>query len=342
MNGKEMLLPLLVALFLFPTTGCIDRNESASNGGGKEVQDKIVLRFAEVNSESDPIVSAIRHLADTLQEISEGRIVVDVFTSGQLGDHLQVIQSLRMGAVDLTRTQPSYLADAGVKGMHIYSLPYLFRDVDHVWKTLEGEVGSQLLNDIQASGSRLVGIGYYATSPRDFFFRSKQVTRLSDMKGLKVRVPSGQIYNDMVHAFGADPVPIEFDELYSALQTGEVDGAEQPIKGYHSGKYYEIAGYYTVDQHIADPSVILISEMTWSKLSMEDRRLILDATASSVEFFKRISAEQDAKAMEELKAAGVQFSEIEDPEQWWESVQPLYKKYGEGYEELIEKIRGIQ
>ncbi|WP_159885630.1 DctP family TRAP transporter solute-binding subunit [Paenibacillus puerhi] len=333
---------LLFSLSLIMMTGCMQTHESAVNPSNPSSEPKIVIRFAEINTDLDPITLADKEFARILREKSNGKIEMKVYPNRELGDHQEVIKLLQTGAIDVTRTQASYLADAGVGQLNVFSLPYLFRNADHAWKVLEGEIGDAFLNNIQTSGNKMVGIGYYVTSPRNFFFRDKKVTRLSDIQGLKLRVPTGQIYSDMVKAFGAVPMATDFSDFYAALKTGEVDGGENPMKGYHSGKYYYVAKYYTINQHIADPSIILFSEMTWKNFDLDQRRLIQESFAASAEYFKQISKDQDAKLKRELEAEGVQFFEVEDPDEWRDSVKSLYLKYGNGFEHLIEKIQKIK
>lgn len=316
-------------------------NQAAENNQNNETADKpeMVLRYAEVNPENDPITMAAAEFAKIVKENTDGRIEINIFPSGQLGGHKEVIQSLQMGAIDIARTQPAYLADAGVKAVSIYSLPYLFRDEDHAWDVLGGPIGQNMLDEVQKSDTKLVGVGYYATSPRNFFFADKKVTKLSDMEGLKLRVPTGQMYKDMVEAFGASPTPIPFSELYSALQTGIVDGAENPIKGYNNQNFDEIAKFYTFDRHQADPSIITFSELSWNKFDEEDQQIIKDALAESAVYYRQLSKEKTEEYMAELTEAGVTFSEVENPQEWQDAVQPLYEKYGEGYEDIIEQIQ---
>lgn len=303
---------------------------------------KLVLRYAEVNPEADPITAAGHKFADLVKEKSKGRIEIKIFAGGQLGGQPDQIQAAQMGALDMARTQPIYLADAGAKKLNIYSLPYLFRDQEHAWKVLKSKIGLKLLKDIEDSKLRVVGIGYYVTSPRHFFFRDKKVTKLSDLKGLKLRVPSGQMYMDLIKSFGASPTPIPFSDLYSALQTGVVDGAEQPIKGYFSGKYYEVCKYMTFDAHQIDPSIVIVSEMLWKKLSATDKKILKEALKESGDYFYDYSNKLEAEYVTEMQKAGVTFSKMDNPQEWQNAVKPLYKVYGTGQEAIIEQMKKIK
>ena len=349
-NGKLYLsyLALMLILILTACGGASQEatNKSASTGGDSEnkagaaeKEEKVVLKFGELNPDSHIVTKSIYEFGRLIDEKTEGRITVDVFPSGQLGDQQTMIQALQMGALDLYRTNPSYLSDLGMEKMNVLHLPFLFKDVDQAWNVIDSPIGQEFLDVINDSGQQMVGLGYLAESPRNFFFRDKPVTKLEDMKGLKLRVPPSQMYLDIVEAFGASPTPIAFSELYSALQTGIVDGAEQPIAGYDANNYQEVAPYYTMNGHELAPSVVLVSELTWNSLSEEDQQLMKEAMKETEDFMHKLGKEEDEASLKAMEEAGVTISELEDREKWVEIVKPLYEKYGAEYLDVIEKIQ---
>lgn len=304
--------------------------------------DKIVLRYSEVNADNDPETLAAYKFAELVKEESNGRIEIQVFPNGQLGGMKDNIQSLQMGAIEIARSNPAWLADAGVKKMNVLSLPFIFRSVEQANKILEGTIGDQLLAEVENAGIQLIGIGYFEPTLRHFFFRDKQVTTLSDIKGLKLRVPTSEVYKDMVRAFGASPTPIAYSELYSALQTGVVDGAENPLKGYYNMKFSETSKYFTFDGHQYETSVIVFSKLAWNRLSSTDQMLIKKAFAESTDYFKEVLHDKQDEYLTELKEQGTIFSEVENPQEWRDAVAPLYKKYGVDYQDLIEQINNVK
>ncbi|WP_102348740.1 TRAP transporter substrate-binding protein [Bacillus sp. Marseille-P3661] len=304
-----------------------------------EKKEKIVLKFGELNPDTHIVTMSIKEFGRILEEKSDGRITVEVFPSGQLGDQQTMIQSLQMGALDLYRTNPSYLADLGMEKMNVLHLPFLFKNVEHAWNVIDSDIGQEFLDVIDNSGSKMIGLGYLAESPRNFFFRDKVVTKVEDMKGLKIRVPPSQMYLDIVEAFGASPTPIAYSELYSALQTGVVDGAENPIVGYYTNNFQEVAPYYTLNGHEFAPSVVIVSELTWNSLSAEDQQLLKESMKETEKYMRQLAQEKDEEARKSLEEAGVTISELEDPEKWVEMVKPLYEKYGADYLDLINKIQ---
>jgi tripartite ATP-independent transporter DctP family solute receptor len=329
---KKLIALSLVVVFTLVATGMTASAESK----------KIVLRFAESNAENDPIVTAGKYFADKVAEKTDGRIQIDVYPAGQLGSNKEVLQLLQMGAVDITRVKPGHLSDLGVKNVLVYSLPYIFDDIQHARRVLTSDLGKKILEGIQEQGAQVVGLGYYANAPRGFFFRDNEVDPLEDLAGLKLRVMPGQIYVDLIEAFGASPTPIAFSELYSALQTGVVDGAEQPVKGFYAQKFYEICKYFTFDNHQADPSIHVISEMTWNSLSAEDQQLLRDTLAESSKWFDDKMNVIVDEYIAELKENGVQFAEPTDMDKWKSAAEKLYSTYGAGFEEEIAQIKSMR
>lgn len=302
------------------------------------VSAEITIRYADVQAEHDTETMAAHEFSRLVKEKSGGRIDVQVFPNGQLGDMKDIVQSVQMGAIEMCRNNPGWLADAGAARMNIFSLPYLFRDMEHANKVIDGEIGAMLLDDIQANGLNMVAIGYLEPSIRYFFFTKKPVSTLADLKGLKIRVPTNALNTAMIEAFGASATPIAYNELYSSLQTGLVDGAENPLKGFCNMKFYEVCKYFSFDMHQFEPSVVLVSEFFWNSLSPDDQKILRDAMAETSDYFKKISAGMYDEYIKECKDNGVTFSDIEDIEKWREAVQPLYKEFAAGYMDIVQKI----
>lgn len=302
-------------------------------------ESQIKLRYGAVNPESHPLLKGVKEFSRIVSEKSNGRIVIQVYAGGQLGDQKQNIQNLQMGALDMTMTQPGYLVDYGAKKMSVLGLPYLFRDDAHINSVLNGPIGNEFIDEVQKSGSRLVGLGFYPDGFRHYFFAKKSVSNLNELRNLKIRVQPGKIYVDVANALGFSPVPMAFSELYGAIQMGVVDGADQPISGYYANKYNEIAKNFTLDGHEAALSMTVFSEISWKRLSASDKKLIKDAFNESTQFYNRLRAESEVKATSELKAAGVQFSSPTDKAEWIKAMDPVYKKYGTNYLDLIQKIQ---
>lgn len=323
--------PMTKAMALCALILCVTFSTFAAPG--------ITLRYSAVNPESHPLLRGIKEFARITEEKSSGRISIQVYAGGQLGDQKQNIQNLQMGAIDMTMTQPGYLVDYGAKKLSVIGLPYIFRDDEHVTKVLNGPIGTELVDEVRKSGTRLVGLGFYPDGFRHYFFSSKKVTSLKDIKALKIRVQPGKIYVDVANAMGFSPIPMAFSELYAAIQAGVVDGADQPISGYYANRYQEIAKNFTLDGHEAALSLTIFSEMVWKRLSAADQALIKDAFNESIKFYTKLRTESEKKVMTELKAAGVHLFEPADKADWSKAMAPIYKKYGSNYSNLIRQIQ---
>ncbi|MGE4585298.1 MAG: TRAP transporter substrate-binding protein [Sphaerochaeta sp.] len=332
-----MLMALLVAgSMLFAQGG---KEESASNGGSKP---QIVLRYGDVNPLGHVLLDSAQYFAQQVSEMSNGRIKIEIYPSGQLGDDNEVYQAMQMGAVDLYRGNASSMSDFGKMQVTALALPYIFRDRDHFWSVCSGDLGKEILADIQASGSRMVGLFYMDEGARNFFTTDAPVTKLADLKNLKIRVQNSQLMLDTVSALGANPTPIDYAELYTALQTGVVDGAENPPASYFSNKFYEVAPYYVLDGHTYSPSVVLMSEIVWNRLSSEDQQILVKAGQLTEEFNRKAIEAADQKAYDNLRKAGVQITTLSDPEKWSDCMAPVYAKHGSAYIETINKVKAVK
>lgn len=296
------------------------------------------LRYAENNQAADSITMAAKEFSRLVGERSAGRIKIEVYPGGQLGSHANVIQSIQSGTLEMGRTQFGYLADAGMKKLAVFSLPFMFSGIEHARATMHGTIGSAMLTEIKDTLG-VVGLGYLVTYPRHFFFRNKDVQSLKDMKGLRLRVQPGALYVEMVQSFGASATPIDFGELYTALQTGVVDGAEQPLKGFVNNQFPEVAKFLTLTAHQIDPSIVMISPTVWNKMSASDRKLLQDAYNDAETYYREVAAKEENAAFDKVKAAGVTIREVDHAE-WQAAVGGVYKKYAE-FSSLIESIQKV-
>ena len=301
------------------------------------VNEKIVLRYGDVNPEGNITVQTAHYFADQVNELSGGRIEIDIYTSGILGDELQSYQQVQMGALDFYRANGGSLDKLGDVKVSLLALPYLFRDREHFWKVCGGEIGRMLLDDLQSSGSQMVGVFYIDEGIRNLFTVDKPVTRLEDMKGKRIRVMVSDTLSDTIRAFGAEPVVSTYAELYNTLQKEEIDGADNPVSSYYSNKFYQVAPYYIQTGHMYSPSVVVMSEITWDHLSPEDREIIREAARRAEVYDQAEIRKAEENAYSQLR--GVTVLQPEDPEKWQQAAAPVYEKYGKGNEDLIREIQ---
>jgi tripartite ATP-independent transporter DctP family solute receptor len=251
-----------------------------------------------------------------------------------------VIQQVQMGALDMYRCDASVLYDFGVQSMKVLSLPYLFDSKEKAQEVLYGEVGDKFLKDVDDSNLQLKAVGWLIEPSRNLFLRNKKVTQLSDMQGLKIRVPESEIFLATMEAFGAAATPIPMGEVYTSLQTGVVDGAENTVDTFNVNRFDEVCKYITLDQHNFNICPIVISKIQWDKLSPDDQKILLECWAEAIRAFDDFAIKNDLDAQKIAQDHGVEILQLTDKQAWIDVVKPLYDKFGKGYEEIIAQIQG--
>lgn len=308
----------------------------AASAGAQE----ITLRAADNQPENYPTVVGLRAMADYLAENSDGRIQMEVFAGGQLGDERSTIEQTQLGVIDIVRTSTSPVGEFYAP-MGVYSLPYLFRDEAHFVNVLEGEVGEELLSGLSEAG--LVGLAYYDSGSRNFYTTETPIRSVADLQGLRIRTQESQVVLDMMEALGADPVPLPFAEVYSALQTGVIDGAENnfPSYGPEGVRHFEVAPYYTLDAHARVPEIVMISSSTWERLSPEDQALVREAALASVPVQFEAWAELVERSRQAVEEAGSEIIEV-DIAEFQEAVAPVIEEYSAVYGDLVGRIQDTE
>lgn len=336
----------LIVLLLLVTLGFVSLSAAGKQDAGNEASSgemrTMVLRFGINNPDGHPLVEASKEFGAILEKKSGGKYKIEYYTNGQLGDKKTHMTALQTGTLDFYMIMGGFLSDYGVKLLNVPMLPYLFDGVDHARAVQAGPIGEKLLSAIQEAGTKLVGIGMYQEASRNFFFTDNPVTAIVDMQGLKIRAQVGSIYEKLLESFGCSVVPVAFSELYSALQTGVVDGAEQPYSGYSAKHFYEVAPYFLLDGHETSPNYVIASELTWSKFPEADKKMIVDSFNESVANFNKMSGQKDLEIIAELKSAGVTFLEPDNLQEWKDAAVPLYPVFAPGYEDLIKEIQNTK
>ncbi|SDF82699.1 TRAP transporter substrate-binding protein [Sporolituus thermophilus] len=333
MRGKKLFaaaLSLLVAGAVL-VTGC---GGSAKTTGEKKEGAKYTFRLAETHPPDYPTTLGDKKFAELVYERTNGRIKIEVFPSGQLGEEKAVIEQVQLGAIEFTRVSASPLAEFN-KQLGVLSLPYIFDSDEHMWKFLSSDMGNKMLDGLETS--KMKGLAYYSSGSRSFYAR-KPIKSLDDLKGLKIRVQQSKINMDMISALGASATPMPYGEVFSALQTGVIDGAENNYPSYYSSNHYQVAKYYLLDRHQRVPEVLLVSKATWDKLSDEDKKIIKQAALDSVKTQRELWDKFEKEAEAKLRAAGVTITEVTDVKPWQAAVKPVIDKYGPEYKEVLEAI----
>ncbi len=299
----------------------------------------IVLRLAETHPKGYPTELGDEEFARLVKERSNGRIIIEVYPGSQLGQEKAVIEQVQFGAIDLTRVSISPVASF-VPKLNAFQMPYLYRNSEHMWKVLKGDIGKELLASLEPFG--FIGLGWFEAGARSFYTTKKAVRTPADLKGMKIRVQESELMMGLVSAFGAVPTPMPYGEVYSSLQTGVIDGAENNPPSYYSASHYEVAKYYTLDEHTMVPEIIIGSKISLGRLSKADLDLIKQAAFDAIDFQRNEWAKYEQLSMDKVKAAGCTIIPIADKTEWMKAVEPMYAKQPKEIQELVARIRAVK
>ncbi|MFP4211443.1 MAG: TRAP transporter substrate-binding protein [Alkalispirochaeta sp.] len=313
---------------------------AADDSGEAEEQEQVVLRLGETHAQDYPTTEGDQYFADLVEERTDGRIKIEVFHSAQLGEERAVIEQVQFGAIDFTRVSISPLA-AFSPGLDALQMPYLYNSTDHMWRVLKGEIGDEMLASVEEAG--FVGLAWYESGARSFYNSVRPVESVADLEGLKIRVQESQLMVGLVEALGAVATPMPFGEVYSGLQTGVIDGAENNWPSYYSTSHYEVAEYYTLDRHTQVPEILVASKIAMDRLSPDDQEIIRQAAKDSIDFQRERWAEFVAESEEAIRAHGNVITEL-SPEavaEFQEAMQPLYDGLSDEAMAVVERIRAV-
>ena len=316
---------LAVAAILLLATSCQDLS------GTK------VVYLAHTLPTSHPVHKGMEVFAETLREESGGDLDVKIFPDGQLGSEREVLELLQIGSIAMTKVSAATMANFAPE-YQVLGVPYLFRDKDHMFSVLEGPVGARILES--GSDFLLKGICFYDAGSRSFYSVDRLIRSPADLAGMKIRVMSHQMSVDMVNAMGGSATPMSYGELYSALEQGVVDGAENNPPSFVTSRHYEIAKYYTLDEHSSVPDVLVMGTEYWATLSEEERAWVKTAGRASAEAQKTFWADDVDRSMAILKDAGV---EVHRPDKsiFAKSAESVLKEFSSDAK-MRELVKAIQ
>lgn len=316
-------------------------NQSQTSQERQRKVPEYVFSYADNQTGNYPTVQAARRFADQVNQETDGRIEIRVYPNAELGDEDSTVRQVSYGGIDFCRCSLSNLPDYSEETL-VLQLPYLYEDRDHMWRVLDGEIGVQVKDSLQGSG--MVALSWFDAGVRNFYTTDEAIRCLEDMQGMKIRVQQAELAEDMVEALGAEAVPIVYEAVKDALQTGEIDGAENNWASYEAMQHDEIARYYTVDEHMRVPELMLVSSATWEQLSAEDQATIQRCADVAGLYERELWTARETSAREKCLREGT--VEIVLPERekkrFRDAVSPLYKKYCGDYAELVEKINEIR
>jgi len=298
-----------------------------------------VLKLAHALDISHPVHKGMIVMAEKLVEKSDGRMRIDIYPSGQLGNERELIEMLQIGSLSMTKVSTAPL-ESFVPEMKIFGVPYLFRDDAHRWKVLEGEIGKQLL--LAGQDYLVRGLCYYDAGNRSFYTKDRPIESPKDLEGLKIRIMKSITSMSMVKSLGGSATPIPWGELYTALQQGVVDGAENNPPSFHLSRHYEVCKYYSLDEHTSVPDILLMSTVVWNRLSPQEQIWLQEAVDESVISQRQFWNEAVDEAFRVVQEAGVQIL-YPDKAPFREKIKAMHESYkGTSIYDLIQKIEAIE
>ncbi len=301
---------------------------------------EITLRSADIHPDGYPTVEAVIYMGKLVEERTGGRIKIQVMNNATLGTEKDTIEQTRFGVIDMNRVNTAPFNNL-VPETQVLGLPFLFRSVDHMHKVVDGPIGDEILTAFEAHG--LVGLAFYDSGARSFYSTNKTIKTVEDLKGMKIRVQQSDMWIAIMEAFGANATPMPFGEVYSSLQTGVVDAAENNWPSYESSGHYEVAKHYSLTEHSLTPEVLVISKISWDKLSAEDQQILRAAAKESVGKMRELWVAREKASEEKVRTAGSEIVTI-DKEPFVAAMKPVYDKFvtDPKMQALVEKIKAVQ
>lgn len=298
------------------------------------------IRLAHGLDVNHPVHKAMFKMGEDLAELSKGSMKLEIFPSQQLGTEREVLELLQIGSLDMTKVSVGVLENFAPK-MKVLGLPFLFRDREHSFKVLDGPIGQKLLKDGEKYW--LKGMGFYDAGSRSFYTKDRPIHSPEDLKGLKLRVMESVSAMNMVRSLGGSPTPISWGELYTSLQQGVVDGAENNPPSFYLSRHYEVCKYYSLNEHTFLPDVLLVSTHFWNRLSEQEQAWLKKSVEESVVYQRVLWAGAEAEALREVQKAGVEIIRP-DKAPFAEMTQSIYQAYRDDQElyNLIEEIRATK
>jgi tripartite ATP-independent transporter DctP family solute receptor len=309
---------------------------------GALAQQKLVLKASDVHPAGYPTVVAVESLGKKLEQATNGRLSVQMFGSMQLGGEKEAIEQAQVGAIQFARVSVGALGPV-IDDLNVFNLPFLFRNTAHMEKVIDGPIGQELLDKISNNPKAgLIGICWMDAGARNVYDTKKPVHDIGDLKGMKVRVMGNPMFVDMMNALGGNGVAMGYDQVFSALQTGVVDGAENNPPSFVFDNHYQVAKYYTLTEHLIVPEVLVFSKKTWDTLSKDEQGLLAKFGREAQAEERVLWQKYEQQAIEKAKAAGIQIIEVPDKKPFQDAVKPVWDKYGPKYADMIKRIQEVK
>jgi len=314
---------------------------SVMAGAPAFAQAKLVLKASDVHPEGYPTVAAVQAMGKKLSDATSGRISVQMFAAMTLGGEKEAIEQAQLGAIQLARVSVGALGPV-IDDLNVINLPFLFRDTKHMQKVIDGTIGKELLDKVTSNpNARLVGLCWMDAGARSLYNTKKTIKAIGDLKGMKFRVIGNPMFVDMMNALGGNGVAMGYDQVFNALQTGVIDGAENNPPSFVFDNHYTVAKHLSLSEHLIVPEMVVLSKKTWDALGKDDQALMMKVAGEAQQEERVLWEKYEKQAMDKAVAAGVEIVQIADKKAFQDAVKPVWDKYGPKYAEMVKRIQAV-
>ncbi|QCK84611.1 TRAP transporter substrate-binding protein [Phreatobacter aquaticus] len=290
---------------------------------GRAFAQTVTLRSTDIHPDGYPTIDAVKFMGQLIEQRTSGRVKINVFHSAQLGQEKDTIEQTRFGVIDMNRINMAPFNNL-IASTNVPSLPFVFRSVAHMRKVMDGAIGDGILNDFAPHG--LVGLAFYDSGSRSFYNSKRAINTPADMRGMKIRVQQSDMFVALVQALGANATPMPFGEVYTSLQTGVIDGAENNWPSYESTRHFEVSKFYSLTEHSLSPEVLVMSKRSFDKLAAGDRDIVKAAAKESVAKMRELWDAREKASEAKVRAGGAQINTVEK-QPFIDAMKPVYDRF---------------
>jgi tripartite ATP-independent transporter DctP family solute receptor len=305
-------------------------------------EQKLIFKASDVHPEGYPTVAAVEKMGEELTKETDGRLSIQMYASMQLGGEKEAIEQVQVGAIALARVSVGALGPV-IGDLNVFSLPFLFRDTAHMEAVIDGPIGQELLDKVtHHPTANLVGLCWMDSGARNMYDTKRPIRDVDDLKGLKMRVMGNPMFVDMMNALGGNGVAMGYDQVFTALQTGVVDGAENNQPSFVFDNHYQVAHYYSLTEHLILPEILVFSKRIFNQLSADDQALVLKLAKEAQQNERVLWKAYEAKAKAKMEEAGIIVIDIKDKKPFQDAERPVWAKYAPQFTDLINRIEAVQ
>lgn len=303
-------------------------------------QSKMVFKCSDVHPAGYPTVVAVENMGKRLEAATNGRLSIQEYPSMQLGGEKEAIEQCQVGAIAMARVSCGALGPV-VDNLNVFNLPFLFKNMAQFQHTIDGPIGGRMLEDVSSSSKGIIGLCFMDAGSRSMYDTKRPINSIGDLKGLKMRVMGNPMFVEMMNDLGGNGVAMGYDQVFSALQTGVVDGAENNPPSFVFDNHYQVAKYYTMTEHLIVPEMLIFSKKIWESLSKDDQALIRKEARLTQADERKLWGEYVTLAFQKMKTAGITVVQVPDKKPYQDAVKPVWDKYGAKYAALIKQIQAV-